>query len=89
MLAVNFVPVDCTGSPQCLSCFFVMQDSSRSAHILGVTANPDGPWTGQQIRNLLMDRSDRASQFRFPVRDRVDNSLHHSMRSWPLQASQR
>jgi hypothetical protein len=34
MLAVNFVPVDCTGSPQCLSCFFVMQDSSRSVHIL-------------------------------------------------------
>jgi putative transposase len=48
MLAVNFVPVDCTGSPQCLSCFFVMQDSSRSVHILGVTANPTGPGPGSR-----------------------------------------
>jgi putative transposase len=71
MLAVDFFHVDCaitlkrifrSGSPQ-----------SLRAHPRA-TSRPTGAWSTQQARSLLMDLGDRATTFRFLVRDRAGQS---------------
>ncbi len=49
---------------------FVIELERRVVHLLGVTANPDGPWVVQVARNLASDLEDSGRRFRFCIRDR-------------------
>ena len=67
---MDFFHVDYAVMPKRVYVFFALKVANRYVHILGTTNHPNGVWTTQQARNLLMDL-DCADIFRVLVRDRA------------------
>ncbi len=70
IIAADFVHVD-TVLLRRVYALVVIEHGTRRAHLAGITANPDGAWTTQAARNLLMDLGHRAATIRFLIRDRA------------------
>jgi hypothetical protein len=69
-LNAKILVLDCAVTLKCVYVFFVIELETRYVHVLGVTAIPDGAWTAQAARNLLMDPGERAEEFKVLLRDR-------------------
>ena len=64
ILAVDFLHVD-TVLLRRLYALIVIEHGTRRARLAGITANPDGAWTTQAARNILMDLSQRTASLKW------------------------
>ncbi len=70
ILAAGFVHVD-TVVLRRIYALIVIEHGTRRVHLAGITASPDGAWTTQAARSLLMDLGQRAASVKFLIRDRA------------------
>ncbi|WP_410644315.1 hypothetical protein [Amycolatopsis sp. lyj-346] len=87
--ACDFFHVDCALTLRRIYVFFVLEVGSRYVHVLGTTTNPDGRWTTQQIRNLVMELAIEPMSSDFPSATGLASSRPPSMPSWLTWASRR
>jgi hypothetical protein len=69
ILAVDFVHVDTVLLRRIYA--LIVIEHSRRVHLAGITANPDGRWTAQAARNVLMDLGQLTTSIKFLIRDRA------------------
>ena len=67
ILAIDFVHVD-TMLLRRLYALIVIEHGTRRVHLAGITANPDGAWTTQAARNVLMDLDQLTASVKFLIR---------------------
>jgi transposase InsO family protein len=70
ILAVDFLHVD-TVLLRRIYALIVIEHDTRRVHLAGITANPDGAWTTQAARSVMMDLGQRATPVKFLIRDRA------------------
>ncbi|MFG1812035.1 hypothetical protein [Streptomyces sp. NPDC049040] len=80
ILAVDFLHVDTINLTR-IYALVLLEHGTRRAHLLGVTANPTGPWTTQAARNFLMDHDMNAMGHKYLIRDRGSQFTDNSTRS--------
>ena len=56
---------------RCIYALIVIEHGTRRVHLAGITAYPDGAWTAQAARNVLMDLGQLTASFKFLIRDRA------------------
>jgi hypothetical protein len=70
ILAVDFVHVD-TVLLRRIYALIVIEHGTRRVHLADITANPDGAWTTQATRNVLMDLGQLTTSVKFLIRNRA------------------
>ena len=70
ILAVDFAHVD-TVLLQRVYALILIEHGTRRVRLAGITAHPDGAWTAQAARNLLMDLGERVTTVKFLIKDRA------------------